>query len=386
MGPILLLDKSTFQSLSRDELITLRSHFMEVLPPILVHEIIGDLAREVDEGAPTDDKVAELATKFGGSGPAATWDYRTLCIQSLDGNDVPMDGRIPAKTAMPVPDPESGGYGLFVDLAPENHALLRWARGQFTEDERERATQWQAEAKELSVEPLQEALTARHIIFPRCSNVTEAVHAADELLHTSALQGTFIEWILEAVEAPERWRQSVRTRWRLRRQFLDRFAPYAHYCVRALLTFTIARHFQLVTQRPTDLRDMQYLYYAPFCMAFCSNDRLHKALAPQVLRPDQMFVAGESLKTDLRRLRDAWEGLDDPARDRRVFALGSYPVPARGSVACEIWGRFCIPWHPGMGNRAGAPPASEQRKAFDEVRELFRAAGLDFDYKPHSSE
>src|SRR5262249_31089557 len=127
------------------------------------------------------------------------------------------------------------------------------------------------------------ALTSRHVVFPRCSSIAEAVRAADELLHTATLQGMFIEWILEAVEAPERWRQSVRIRWRARKQFLARFAPYAHYCTRALLVFTIARHFNLVTQRPTDLRDMQYLYYAPFCMAFCSNDRLHKALAPHLL-------------------------------------------------------------------------------------------------------
>src|SRR5206468_2007056 len=129
MGPTLLLDKSTFQSLSREELRTLRSHFMEVLPPILVHEIVGDLAREVAEGASADEKVAELAAKFGGSGPATAHDYRGMCLNSLNGNDVPMNGGIPAKGAIAVPDPESGGYGLFVDLAPENHALMRWASG-----------------------------------------------------------------------------------------------------------------------------------------------------------------------------------------------------------------------------------------------------------------
>ena len=150
MGPILLLDKSSFQSLSRDELRALREHFMETLPPILVHEIVGDLAREVEAGASADDKVAELAAKFGGSGPATTWDYRTMCLGSLSGRGVPMDGSIPAKMAVPVPDPDGEGYGVLIDLAPENHALLRWARGQFTPEEREAATAWRAEAKELT--------------------------------------------------------------------------------------------------------------------------------------------------------------------------------------------------------------------------------------------
>jgi hypothetical protein len=382
MGPILLLDKSTFQSLSRDELRTMRAHFMEALPPILVHEIVGDLSLELQAGASAEEKVAELAAKFGGSGPATMWDYRTLCSGSLRGNDPPMDGRIPARMGVPVPDPDGEGYGMFIDLAPENHALLRWARGEFSADEHQAATAWRAEAVELSIAPLQQRLHERHVIFPRCTSVAEVVHAAEELLGTVALQGVWIEWLLDSLEASEPVRQQVRLRFRTRPQLLSRFAPYANYCARALLAFLIARHFRLVTERPTDLRDIQYLYYAPFCQAFGSNDRLHKALAPHLLRPDQMFVAGEELKADLRRLRASWDGLDEAARDRRIFAFGSYPVPATDSIVCKIWGRFCRPWGPGMGNRAGAPSAEDQRTATDEARQLFHDAALGFDYAP----
>lgn len=385
MGPILLLDKSTFQSLSRGELRTLRAHFLETLPPILVHEIVGDLAREVEEVASADEKVAELAAKFGGSGPATTWDYRTMCLGSLSGRDVPMDGRIPARMAVPVPDPDGEGHGMFIDLAPENHALLRWARGQFTEEEREVATAWRLEATELTIAPLQQRLDERHVIYPRCLTIPEAFRAAEELLSNQALQGVWIEWFLEALDAPEGTRQAVRLRWRARPQPLSRFAPYAHYCARALLTFVIARHFRLVTERPTDLRDMQYLYYAPFCMAFCSNDRFHRAMAPPLLRDDQMFVSGEALKADLRRLHEAWTGLDEAARERRAFVLGGYPVPSPGSVACDLWGRYCRPWQPGMGNQAFRLSAAEQTRAFEEVRGLFAEAGLGLDYRPLSA-
>jgi hypothetical protein len=45
MGPILILDKSALQSLSRREVWRLRKHFSLNVPPILIAEILGDLAK-----------------------------------------------------------------------------------------------------------------------------------------------------------------------------------------------------------------------------------------------------------------------------------------------------------------------------------------------------
>lgn len=56
MGPILILDKSTFQSLGYEEHLELKKHFMENLTPILAMEIVADLAKEV-KGKSSDDKL-----------------------------------------------------------------------------------------------------------------------------------------------------------------------------------------------------------------------------------------------------------------------------------------------------------------------------------------
>ena len=57
---------------------------------------------------------------------------------------------------------------------------------------------------------------------------------------------------------------------------------------------------------------------------FVSDDTLHVRLAPLLLREDQEFVAGATLKADLRQRHEELEGLDEGAQKRRHFAFGMY--------------------------------------------------------------
>ncbi|MFZ2149449.1 MAG: hypothetical protein WAV28_19735, partial [Sedimentisphaerales bacterium] len=77
MGPIVILDKSTFQSLSKQEHFYLDIYFLENLTPILGMEILADLRKETPGSKTAEEKVTELAEKFSGSGPATNVDYRT---------------------------------------------------------------------------------------------------------------------------------------------------------------------------------------------------------------------------------------------------------------------------------------------------------------------
>ena len=70
------------------------SFFKENLTPILGLELLGDLRKETHGSKTAEEKVTELAEKFGGSGPVTNVDYRTLCVESLLGNHFPLDGRI----------------------------------------------------------------------------------------------------------------------------------------------------------------------------------------------------------------------------------------------------------------------------------------------------
>ena len=70
--PTVLLDKSAFEALSHAEyrLFSTFFHF-QVLPPILVMEIVADLTKEDRSASTPEALVQRLARRFGGTGPPA---------------------------------------------------------------------------------------------------------------------------------------------------------------------------------------------------------------------------------------------------------------------------------------------------------------------------
>lgn len=372
MGPIIILDKSAFQSLCRREHLFLHIHFMENLTPILGLELLGDLRKDGQGSKTAEEKVTELAEKFGGSGPTTNVDYRTLCLNSLLGRHPPLDGRIIPQGGRSVRG-RDGGRGFIVDLSPLNQAILRWADSQFEDFEREFAGHWREVTRNLDVESFIDQLNAHHIILPKADSLAELRQYVDALLSSTAIQDVWLTWLLDQLSVSTDYQGAIWARWRTRSPFfLQEFSPYAWHCLRVLLMLVAATRHQLVPWNPTNLLDIQYLYYVPFCMVFASDDRLHQTLAPLLLREDQSFVAGKGLKADLCRLADYREALSERQRQLLGYALGSYPPPARGSVACELWKKHMRPWRPGMGNLASRLSDAERGEATRWVCEMFR--------------
>lgn len=58
---------------------------------------------------------------------------------------------------------------------------------------------------------------------------------------------------------------------------------------------------KLISQRPTNVIDLEYLMYAPFAMVFVSQDTVHRQLWPATTTKAS-FVWGSEMKNDLNRL------------------------------------------------------------------------------------
>src|SRR5262249_6291882 len=149
-------------------------HFSQTFPPILAVEIIGDLAKEVGSGTPPERMVAALAGKFIGTGSPVSWDFRTLALGNLQGSPIEMTGQIYVQSARRVPDPEGPGYGMFIDVSPTNEAIIRWARGAFTEEEREFSARWRRGLGALGIETMDALLEERRVLLRDCSTIEEA--------------------------------------------------------------------------------------------------------------------------------------------------------------------------------------------------------------------
>lgn len=369
MGPITILDKSAFQALSAREHIFVFKHLYVNVTPVLVFEVLGDLTKKVATGRRAMDEVQTLARKFGGSGGPVNETYLVLARADLLGGQVPMTGQI-------IPDNWTrSGSGVVIDLSPLNEAILRWSDGVFSETEGQLSALWRNLSRSLSISTLGDHLRQARVILPRPDDEGQIIRVADQLLGTLALQDVWLEWALQQFVPDPSDRDRARARWATSpRAFLADYAPYAAHCLRCLLGLVIAERHRVLADRATHTVDLQYLYYLPFCHVLASDDRVHRLLGPQLLRPDQSFVTGQDLKAGLRAVADEWDRLDEGERSRRSYALGSYPPPVDPPVLYELWRRHMREWDGARpsGNLAGAITQKEAGLAMAEARRLMQ--------------
>jgi hypothetical protein len=150
-------------------------------------------------------------------------------------------------------------------------------------------------------------------LLPRPKEVGDLGSIADELLATVALKVPLVDWVTEQLALPAPVRHAVVTGWQKTDATLARAAPYAFHCIRVLLMLLVGMTHKTLSARPTNRIDAEYLLYLPFCSVFVSDDKLHKQLAPALLREDQRFAA----------LRDFQNELAKASAERKTRATGN---------------------------------------------------------------
>lgn len=298
----IIFDKSAFQSLSRAEHAERLFTYQENIPPILLREILADLAKQCPEKSP-DDAVRVLAGKFLGGGGVVNTDWRNLCFGHLTGwGHFEMVCRPVLDSALRVREPD-GSITLFVGPTAENDAILRWAAAEFSERERRVAAGLRAKSAALSLDDLYGRLRHHHVLIPRPRRIDEIATIADGLLADDKLQWPVVDWLMSQLAFGRVHRFEIERRWlTLGRPRLASFAPYAHHCARVLLLLLVGMRHKVLSERRTNRVDAEYLFYSPFCQVFVSGDKLHRQLAPMVLREGQQFVWVADFKSEMQKL------------------------------------------------------------------------------------
>jgi hypothetical protein len=294
--PVLVMDKSAFQGLTRDEHLERSLRFRENITPVLLREILADLAKSSPTSSP-EAVVQSLAGKFLGSGGVINADYRKLCFGNLtDVGRFEIDGRpvLDEYTRFREPD---GTPAILITPTSANEAILRWASSEFSDGERLTAKGIRATAGSFSLDALHGRLRQHGVLLPRPKNIPDLSPVANDLLSRATLQLPILDWLADQLRLPAQGRAAVMRRWdEAGRPFLQDFAPYAYHCARVLLLVLIGMRHKVLTSRKTNRIDAEYLFYMPFCNVFTSGDRLHVQLAPMVLKSGQEFVDARDFK------------------------------------------------------------------------------------------
>jgi len=336
----IILDKSVVYGLKNPQVDSLDRHFFLVVPPILINEILADLAKKAEE-PDIGDKISQHSYRISGNRGIAEH-YRTLLANSLMGNQFGMDGRFfPAGQTTVQTD--SGSFGTKIETQLEDETIFRWERGQFTIEEIAWATRWRKKAEmpvftTFYIDHLKRA----GLEFKPPKSDKDLVETVDTLLDERKLQGRLLPMLARAFSIPEHSQAMNIKRWfKEGRPMLKDFAPYAFFCLRANMIWALGMtNTGLFQPDKNDRKDLEYCYYLPFCEIFASHDRKHKRLVPFLLRPDQTFVNGQDLKDDLIQLSEKWEVLSQEEKKRIFFERGGAPPEDETSIAFQLWKKY----------------------------------------------
>lgn len=355
MGPTIILDKSAYQSLSREDTFELSRYFYVVVPPVLILEILADLKKPKLDPEEAQAAVIRLAKKVQPVDGKVNVDFRTLCAADLLGGRINIDRRPTVAGGRRVVA-DDGTVGSFLETQPENEALIRWSCGSFEEAEELLATRWRAACEAIDLEVFKRELQSHGEWVP-LESLSLVRQVVDEMITVPAAQLTLIDGVLREIQAIPEVREWALSRWRNGGFSLLRdFARYAQHCARVNVIFQLALLHNLIGTRSTNRIDMEYLYYSPFAHIFCSGDSLHRTLAEEVLADDQSFLWRDDLCFALRQVAEA------RARSRESGSPDAHLLqPGEGSLIRKLWIKHLGHW-PDRSRREKTPLSKEKEE------------------------
>ncbi len=334
MGPIALFDKSFLEGLSVDQAVLFDFFFYPLTCPIFYVETLADLDKPANRGRTAEEIVGSIAFKTPQMHGGPSVHHRTLVLENLLGQRVPMTGQIMVAGGIPVQ--VDGESSVVFRKMPEAEAFSRWQHGKFEEIERSFAAKWRRELKTLSLHDLAAQAKNYGLELSSCKTIEDARDLADQVISSlpSRLQ---ILFAIDKLQAPSALYEPILQNWRAAGEpTLVELAPYAHFVLRIEVFFEIALATgKISADRPSNLNDIAYLFYLPFCMVFLSTDRLHRTCAPLFMNRNQQFLWGADIKADLQENHLALMQLPENERNRGLLAMS--PRPLEGGLIASVY-------------------------------------------------
>lgn len=343
MGPSLIFDKSTLQSLNPDESMWLSNFYLTNITPLFFVETLADLEKEMKSGKTPEQVVGSLAYKTPDMGACVNSHHHQLVQGELSGCCVEMSGR-------PV---VSGGQtvllgneaGVIFKESPESEAFKRWQKYEFLDVERQIAKKWRAELKSVD-------LVDTSKMFQNFLSAVGVPKSLGDLNSKVALiidgnEKESLTFCLSFMGISSEAQSEIMTRWENSgRKIIREFAPYFAHVMSVDLFF----HFGLASNLFSEFRhpqthniDIAYLYYLPFCSVFVSNDKFHSGIVPFFLRPDQTFINGVEFKDDLKKLDTYYSHFPEETKSRGVVTFASIPPDDESFLVTKLWDKYMSP-------------------------------------------
>jgi hypothetical protein len=345
MGPVVLFDKSFIEMLNIDEATMFDMLFSTNLCSIYYVEVLADLEKEEMSGRSPEKVVSDMVRKTPVTHAYPNVSHVSICINELLGREVGMRNVPVIGGGRPVR--HKGRVGVIYEESAESMAFGRWQRGRFLEVEREFAGEWRAQLKALDHAATAKLAKAALKIQGAPKTLDDAIAIARAVVRGDGQHFFVLKTGYFLMGLPTELWPAVEKRWKeCGYRPLPEYAPYTAHCLMVDVFFHLCIDKGLISgERPSNKVDIAYLYYLPFAMAFASNDKLHKRVAPRFLDERQVLLDGQALKQDMAALDAHYWALPEKQRAEGLFRLASRPPDDDRFLTTRLWKHFGIPVH-----------------------------------------
>lgn len=345
MGPTILFDKSFIQSLSIDESVWFDYFFKTNICPIFYDETLRNLETEPYPEKSIEETISINLSKTPFLQIEASKHHNDLCVSNLLGFSVPMKGYT---------IPEEGKFILYdgmpfpiFEYSPTLESLERFRNKKYTFVEREYAKLIDFRIKKVNLDEFPEILENWDGFTTKCKDFEDAKVRATSFIESYQKPYLRIEILEQLIDIPDIDKKRIRERWvKLGSPTLTEFAPYAAFQLSIIIFFFLCLRDSLIsTERKSNLKDIVYLFYLPFCMIFISDDVVQSRIANVFLRNDQNIVKGSEMKASLKEINSYYSAFSDEQKKLGIFRIAEYPPK---SLVSDLWdkhlslGHFCI--------------------------------------------
>ena len=322
MPPTLIFDKSVLQLLSYDECLELSDRYFFITTPILLMEIVNDRLkyREDDKQSNITDSLLSKLKAHRHQGAFSTDSHLDLLYTELSTDcKVPMEGKA-VRPDIQITSTPGMGRGLYLDLSNESNTFDRWKKAGLSDFEQEISQRcidslnfqegdWE-DHKEIHDFPEFPQISGEYLetAMPELKMVTT------DFCEREDVDGKFedLRLILNSTLSDKDVKTSIIERW-LNQDMphLKYFSPYSYHCFQVFVAFYIAIENKMKISKSksrqrrkkgknridfSNLMDVLYLLYLPFCQTFTSNDDFLCKFAKIFISPEQHFISGDELK------------------------------------------------------------------------------------------
>ena len=370
MGPSLIFDKSSLESLNLDEAVMMDNFYMSTITPLFFIECLADLEKAIRSNSTPEQLVGSLADRTpdvqGYPNEHHLHILQAELSRKFDLTKVMRRAALPRGRQVQLGDKK----GVVYQKSEIAEAFTRWSRREFLDVERGIAKRWRRSLKAVDFKTMVNRVSKEIGPWRVPRSLKDAKGIADTVINY--LDAEFLlRFGLALLDVPETTDRVVDD-WKARRRpKLREHVPYFVFLLTINIFFCLILPTQLLRNvKPSHQVDLAYLYYLPFCSVFTSKDNFHAQIVPLFLEPMQNFVYGVDFKEDMKRLVAHYSELPEAVLKTGLNNFARHPPEDDSFITTQMWNKHLPKW-PRLKNEARkqSDPAKDKR-TLEELKKI----------------